>query len=161
MTSPFSRLSFCLYQSRFSRKLFRHLNAKKLLRIPGLFARAEDSGAEGCYVEIAKWNRHSRRYERFAFEKFFGGELWADLSAELTAARVAAIINIASESNIPLARTGREKSCRFKGERLKCKDGSIYRVARPISVRDVSPYEFASVIHSMPCWNPSRVKPTA
>lgn len=39
-----------------------------------LFARAENSGCEGCYVEVAKWNEERRRWERYAFEKYFGGE---------------------------------------------------------------------------------------
>lgn len=39
-----------------------------------LVARAEFSGCEGCYVEVAKWNTGSQRYERYAFEKVFGGE---------------------------------------------------------------------------------------
>lgn len=39
-----------------------------------LVARAEYSGCEGCYIEVAKWNTGSQRYERYAFEKVFGGE---------------------------------------------------------------------------------------
>lgn len=39
-----------------------------------LYARAEDSGCEGCYCEVCIWNDEARRFERFAFVKLFGGE---------------------------------------------------------------------------------------
>lgn len=37
-------------------------------------ARAENSGCEGCYVEIARWSYDRLHWERFAFMKFLGGE---------------------------------------------------------------------------------------
>ena len=39
-----------------------------------LFARAEDSGCEGAYVEIARWCDERNQWFRFAFEKYLGGE---------------------------------------------------------------------------------------
>jgi hypothetical protein len=38
------------------------------------FARAEDSGSEGCYVEVACWSFERERWERYCFFKFLGGE---------------------------------------------------------------------------------------
>jgi hypothetical protein len=140
---------FSLYGSHL-RKCLKSLTWKQLIRIPGLFARAEDSGCEGCYVEIAKWNRHTGRYERFAFDKFFGGELWQDASAETTAARVATMVNLASRSDIPLIRTRRFRTYKHPvtGQRIRC--------AGTPSVVETIPYEFASIIHTMPTWNPAR-----
>lgn len=34
-----------------------------------LWARAEDSGSEGCYVEVARWDEDAKGWRRFAFEK--------------------------------------------------------------------------------------------
>lgn len=45
----------------------------------GLVARAEDSGCEGCYVEVARWNPNAKQWQRYAFLKVFGGE---DLTLE-------------------------------------------------------------------------------
>ena len=39
-----------------------------------LLARAENSGSEGCYVEVARWSYERNRWERFCFVKFLGGE---------------------------------------------------------------------------------------
>jgi hypothetical protein len=39
-----------------------------------LMARAENSGCEGCYIEVARWNQTTERWERYCFEKVFGGE---------------------------------------------------------------------------------------
>lgn len=39
-----------------------------------VLARAEYSGCEGCYIETARWSNDRRRWERFTFEKVFGGE---------------------------------------------------------------------------------------
>lgn len=39
-----------------------------------LFARAEQSGSEGTYVEVAIWNSNHRQWQRYAFMKCFGGE---------------------------------------------------------------------------------------
>ena len=44
-----------------------------------LFANAEYSGCEGCYCEVAIWKEDNDQqrgvWKKFAFEKFFGGEL--------------------------------------------------------------------------------------
>lgn len=56
-------------------------------------ARAEFSGSEGCYVEVARWNEEFGCWQKFAFLKFFGGEYWRSLGDEATAERLASIIN--------------------------------------------------------------------
>ena len=67
---------------------------RRLLKLRGqVMARAEFSGCEGCYVEVAAWNYHKNVWQRYAFEKFFGGELWRDLDARQTCERLAEIIN--------------------------------------------------------------------
>lgn len=60
-----------------------------------LLARAENSGSEACYVEVARWNDKTERFERFAFAKVFGGEHPGspDATCILTAERFAAEIN--------------------------------------------------------------------
>ena len=74
-----------------------------------LFANAENSGSEGCYCEVARWNMESQRFERFAFLKCFGGEYRGEknsnrgdsvLKATETAARFAAAINSATDRNL-------------------------------------------------------------
>jgi hypothetical protein len=52
------------------------ISLKEFHEIPAgdLWARAEQSGCEGCYCEIARWSNKNHRWERFAFAKFFGGE---------------------------------------------------------------------------------------
>ncbi len=81
-------------------QLSRGVSLADLLKVASewcLFARAEDSGSEGCYVEVARWNAKTHRWERFAFEKCFGGEDGNEPgSAHATAARVASHINDAS-----------------------------------------------------------------
>lgn len=39
-----------------------------------LVARAEESGCEACYVEVARWVPERERFEKYAFLKLFGGE---------------------------------------------------------------------------------------
>ena len=39
-----------------------------------LFARAEQSGSEGCCVEVARWSEARCRWERYAFHKFLDGD---------------------------------------------------------------------------------------
>ena len=66
-----------------------------------LLARAENSGSEGCYVEVAKWNESTERWERYAFEKYFGGEHPGDddlATCMSTAEKYAAEINAAGYS---------------------------------------------------------------
>jgi hypothetical protein len=49
-----------------------------------LFARAELSGSEGCYVEVCRWNDANWRYERYAFVKLLSGEEYTELFAGST-----------------------------------------------------------------------------
>ena len=62
-----------------------------------LTARAEDSGCEGCYVEVAIWNSECKHYERLCFAKVFGGEHpgQPDADAVATAEAFASAINAA------------------------------------------------------------------
>jgi hypothetical protein len=52
-----------------------------------LFARAENSGCEGCYIEVAIWNEKTLAWERFCFEKVFGGEIREDIPRAYDTAR--------------------------------------------------------------------------
>ena len=79
----------------------------------GFFASAEESGSEGCYVEVARWEHgadcHTGRWCRYAFLKCFGGEdmtlerqgvtIPEQLGSVATADRIAARINLASGSH--------------------------------------------------------------
>lgn len=52
---------------------------EQLAKTEGVFARAEESGSEGCYVEVCRWQpgktpEHKGHFARYAFEKCFGGE---------------------------------------------------------------------------------------
>lgn len=40
-----------------------------------LLARSEDSGSEGRYCEVARWNERTSRWERFAFYKYLDDPL--------------------------------------------------------------------------------------
>ena len=46
-----------------------------LIADPMTCAEAAFSGSEGCYCEVAKWSESRNRYERFAFAKFFDGDV--------------------------------------------------------------------------------------
>lgn len=69
----------------------------------GLVARAENSGCEGCYIEVARWNPSANQWQRYAFLKVFGGEDLnpefedenggQDEGSEATAIRIASHIN--------------------------------------------------------------------
>lgn len=63
--------------------------------VPDLLARAECSGSEGCYVEVARWSYLRERWERFAFEKCLGGEIkeFPDLGDIETCDLIADFIN--------------------------------------------------------------------
>jgi hypothetical protein len=66
-------LNFCLYG-----KICGSISMKEIKKLKNdfsIFARAEYSGAEGCYCEVARWNEEKRVYQRFAFVKFFDGDL--------------------------------------------------------------------------------------
>lgn len=60
-----------------------------------LYARAEQSGSEGTYVEVAIWNDNHRQWQRYAFMKCFGGEhpSLPDAESIETATRFATDIN--------------------------------------------------------------------
>jgi hypothetical protein len=53
---------------------FGSLSIDDLLKL-NCIARTEDSGSEGCYCEIARWNIKEKKFQRFAFCKFLGGEI--------------------------------------------------------------------------------------
>lgn len=63
-----------------------------------LFARAEDSGSEGCYVEVARY--HYDTWYRYAFSKFLDGDT-EGMSAVEAAKKHAAEIN-AGGCTLPL-----------------------------------------------------------
>ncbi len=153
---PDTRFSFALYRDTpsilFSSK---RVWLRQLCRVKNIMARAENSGCEGIYVEVAKWNFHSNRWERFAFHKFFGGELWEDLSAVQTAVRVAAIINRAA-MQWDLAPSHHKQPRRYENN-----DGQwvTYSKTMPVSVCEAQQVELCSFIHSLPPWNPTRLQP--
>jgi hypothetical protein len=64
-------------------------------------ARAEDSGSEGCYVEVAKWSCKRNRWERYCCKKFLRGEdhdpAHEDWRPEQLAEHYAAEINAAAK----------------------------------------------------------------
>jgi hypothetical protein len=66
-------MNFSIYGGAFGTLSFEELLAdgrKSQL----LLARAEESGSEGCYCEVAKWSFDRNRWERYCFAKFLGGE---------------------------------------------------------------------------------------
>jgi len=63
---------FCLYGAHKSITLAELLEQQRNHQM--LFARAEQSGCEGTYVEVAIWNENHRQWQRYAFLKCFGGE---------------------------------------------------------------------------------------
>ena len=75
---------------------FRHETLESIIALQtdtmDLFAHAENSGSEGCYVEIARWSYTRQRWERFAFCKLFNEEI-EGLSAVDAAKKIAAQIN--------------------------------------------------------------------
>ncbi len=53
-----------------------HIKVSELIKIKDeCIARVENSGSEGIYCEIARWNPKTQKYQRFAFAKFLGGEI--------------------------------------------------------------------------------------
>lgn len=66
---------------------------------PGLLlARAENSGSEGCYVEVARWSFKRTRWERYCFHKFFDGDVEGKTAIQLCQ-EMAAEINRGSEQS--------------------------------------------------------------
>ena len=65
------KLSFTLYGDGYS-----SIVVSELMKIDGeCIAKLEDSGSEGHYCEIARWNPKTQKYYRYAFAKFLGGEI--------------------------------------------------------------------------------------
>ena len=68
-----------------------------------LIARMENSGSEGYYVEVARWNDNPMRWERFAFEKFLGGEYGNSCTAAACAREMTELLNrFHQEEDAPL-----------------------------------------------------------
>jgi len=63
-----------------------------------LHARAEDSGSEGVYVEVARWCHKRSDWFRFAFAKYLGGEDGHESDPWQLAEWTAAKINAASKN---------------------------------------------------------------
>lgn len=57
------------------------------------FSRAERSSAEGCCVEVCRWNEKNWRYERYAYVKLLPGEEYTDLFAGSTVAAAKELAN--------------------------------------------------------------------
>jgi hypothetical protein len=85
---------FSLY-THAPKRTMRHLDLETLLKVPDLMARAERSGSEACYVEVIRWSNLRARWEKFAFEKCFGGEIkeFPDLGDTETCQKIADFIN--------------------------------------------------------------------
>ena len=84
---------FSLYSH--AKRMMHHLDLETLLKIPDLLARAERSGSEACYVEVVRWSYLRERWEKFAFEKCFGGKIkeFPDLGDNETCQKIADFIN--------------------------------------------------------------------
>ncbi len=78
-----------------SKRMMFDISLETLLKVPDLLARAECSGSEACYIEVARWSYLRERWERFAFEKCFGGEIkeFPDLGDIETCELIADFIN--------------------------------------------------------------------
>jgi hypothetical protein len=76
-------------------RLIRDISLTTLLKVPDLFAHAESSGCEACYVEVARWSWIRNRWEKFAFVKCFGGEIkeFPDIGDVETCRKIADLIN--------------------------------------------------------------------
>lgn len=66
---------FCLYGQE---AISRGVSLAELVHLQkttngDLLARPENSGSEGIYCEVARWNHATDRWERFAFRKYLGG----------------------------------------------------------------------------------------
>lgn len=64
----------------------------------GLIARAEESGSEGCYVEVARYK--NRTCCRYCFFKCFGGEILDEMNSRETAECIARVINNAGNTQL-------------------------------------------------------------
>jgi len=89
-------MRFCLY-GRVGMAGVKHADLLKLAATGELLARVENSGCEGYYVEVARWNVKDKAWQRYAFEKFLGGEI-EELSDRECAVKVADEINTAARN---------------------------------------------------------------
>jgi len=87
MNMSFARYGNCQRGIRLSELI-------ELAKTNGIVARAEDSGCEGCYVEVARWCEDSDQWKRFAFEKLFDEE---DATAYQQCTAIAEKINEGNE----------------------------------------------------------------
>ena len=53
----------------------KYIDLNTLKKVEGCIARTEDSGSEGYYTEIARWNPKVNKFQKYAFCKFLGGEI--------------------------------------------------------------------------------------
>lgn len=90
----------------------------------GMFARVENSGSEGIYIEVAIWNGRTQRLERFCFIKLLGGEFetGGDHSPDEVARAIAKIIGLADEDDPIIHRMPSYKPP------LEIKDDQVYFV---------------------------------
>lgn len=111
-------MSFCLYGQGVRGVSLEQLQEEQI-KDGMLLARVENSGCEGMYCEVAKWNEKTKRYERYAFEKFFGGEHpdHPDASESETAAIYAKQINCPGENCWDMADQGLIHSLPNYGEK--------------------------------------------
>lgn len=58
---------------------FEHVSFEQIRKFKNCIARTENSGSEGYYVEVVRWNVKANQYQKFAFCKFLGEEI-LDLS---------------------------------------------------------------------------------
>ena len=73
---------------------FASITVSELMKIKGeCIARTENSGSEGYYCEIARWNPKIRKYQRFAHHKFLGGEI-PDNDGLTCATKVTDVLNL-------------------------------------------------------------------
>lgn len=137
-------IQFARYSANPKVLMARHLDWWQIRRVHDIFARAENSGSEGYYVEIAKWHPKAKQWQKFAFQKFLGGEVWRDLGALETAVRVAAMVNLAPYGPSLIHHPGRTRTYVMDGKRFQWR--------KPVSVVDVRQFEFTSIVHAMPAW---------
>lgn len=94
-TPAIAAIRFCLYGDNcFARITLAELATLQRESGGDLWARGEDSGCEGSYCEVARWNYETERWEKFAFAKFHGfdhptrPELNCDEAADFVAAEI-------------------------------------------------------------------------
>jgi hypothetical protein len=82
---------------------FRHLSLEDLVRHQreedDLLARAEYSGCESVYVEVARWSAAKKRWCRYCFLKLLDVAFEGDCNSELELAEtIAGMINAATDT---------------------------------------------------------------